>query len=123
MGRASCSHESPARKVYDEQHAAACLCTQPYYRAGNVQFKTDDPSAFLRQILVDYKSPRFEYLPSFTGGLVGYFAYDYQGYKEPAAKTAVQHRQYPIFGVQFHPESIMTPDGKTMLRNFINHKP
>lgn len=36
---------------------------------------------------------------------------------------AVQHRQYPIFGMQFHPESIMTPDGKTMLRNFINHKP
>lgn len=32
---------------------------------------------------------------------------------------AVRHREYPIFGVQFHPESIMTPDGKTMLRNFI----
>lgn len=32
---------------------------------------------------------------------------------------AVQHRQYPIFGVQFHPESILTPDGATMLRNFI----
>ena len=35
---------------------------------------------------------------------------------------AVQHRDYPIYGVQFHPESIMTPDGKTMLRNFINLK-
>ncbi|MDD6012985.1 MAG: aminodeoxychorismate/anthranilate synthase component II [Oscillospiraceae bacterium] len=32
---------------------------------------------------------------------------------------AVQHRSYPIYGVQFHPESIMTPDGKTMLKNFI----
>ena len=32
---------------------------------------------------------------------------------------AVQHREYPIYGVQFHPESIMTPDGKQMLRNFI----
>lgn len=32
---------------------------------------------------------------------------------------AVQHKTYPIFGVQFHPESILTPDGKTMLRNFI----
>ncbi len=32
---------------------------------------------------------------------------------------AVQHKEYPIYGLQFHPESIMTPDGKTMLRNFI----
>lgn len=35
---------------------------------------------------------------------------------------AVQHKDYPVFGVQFHPESIMTPDGKTMLKNFINNK-
>lgn len=35
---------------------------------------------------------------------------------------AVQHKEYPVFGVQFHPESIMTPDGKTMLKNFINNK-
>ncbi|MBR0105016.1 MAG: aminodeoxychorismate/anthranilate synthase component II [Firmicutes bacterium] len=32
---------------------------------------------------------------------------------------AVQHRDYPVYGVQFHPESIMTPDGKRILRNFI----
>lgn len=32
---------------------------------------------------------------------------------------AVQHKDHPIYGVQFHPESIMTPDGKQMLRNFI----
>jgi len=32
---------------------------------------------------------------------------------------AVKHREYPIYGVQFHPESIMTPDGKQMLKNFI----
>ena len=32
---------------------------------------------------------------------------------------AIQHKEYPIYGVQFHPESIMTPDGKQMFRNFI----
>ncbi|NLP35543.1 MAG: aminodeoxychorismate/anthranilate synthase component II [Clostridiales bacterium] len=32
---------------------------------------------------------------------------------------AVQHMEYPIYGVQFHPESIMTPDGKQIIKNFI----
>lgn len=32
---------------------------------------------------------------------------------------AVQHKEYPVYGVQFHPESIMTPEGKLMLKNFI----
>ncbi len=35
---------------------------------------------------------------------------------------AVEHKEYPIYGVQFHPESIMTPDGKTILDNFIKQK-
>ena len=65
-------------------------CIDGEMKAGNIQFKTDDPSAFLRQILADYKSPRFDYLPSFTGGLVGYFAYDYLGYSEPTVKTTVE---------------------------------
>lgn len=33
---------------------------------------------------------------------------------------AVQHKNFNIFGVQFHPESIMTPDGRAMLKNFID---
>ncbi len=45
---------------------------------------------------------------------------------EVTAKTtdgvimAVAHKQYPIWGVQFHPESILTPNGKTMIKNFLN---
>ena len=35
---------------------------------------------------------------------------------------AVQHRKYPVYGVQFHPESILTPDGKTILKNFIEEE-
>ena len=32
---------------------------------------------------------------------------------------AIQHKEYPIYSVQFHPESIMTPEGRQILRNFI----
>ncbi|MBD5151425.1 MAG: aminodeoxychorismate/anthranilate synthase component II [Oscillibacter sp.] len=39
---------------------------------------------------------------------------------EDGEVMAVQHKEYPIFGVQFHPESILTPDGTTMLSNFIH---
>lgn len=33
---------------------------------------------------------------------------------------SARHTAYKVFGVQFHPESIMTPDGRTMLTNFLN---
>jgi anthranilate synthase/aminodeoxychorismate synthase-like glutamine amidotransferase len=35
---------------------------------------------------------------------------------------AVRHREYPVYGVQFHPESILTEHGKALLQNFLNVK-
>ena len=32
---------------------------------------------------------------------------------------AMEHEKYPIYSVQFHPESVMTPKGFTMIKNFI----
>ncbi len=33
---------------------------------------------------------------------------------------AVSHRDYPLYGLQFHPESILTPEGEVMIKNFLN---
>ena len=69
---------------YDPKMEITCI--NGVMKIGNLKVKTDNPSDYLRQILADYKSPRFDYLPAFTGGLVGYFAYDYLGYSEPSVK-------------------------------------
>ena len=35
---------------------------------------------------------------------------------------AVKHAKYDVYGLQFHPESILTPDGRVILANFIGEK-
>ena len=76
---------------YDPKLEITCMNGE--MKTGNIRFRTDDPAAYLRQILADYKSPRFPYLPPFTGGLVGYFSYDYLGYREPAVRTEVRDEE------------------------------
>ena len=41
------------------------------------------------------------------------------GRTEDGEVMAVQHREYPVYGLQFHPESIMTPDGRTIMEHFL----
>ena len=63
-------------------------------RNGNVRlrfgteltFENADPKYYIRKILTENKSPKLEKLPPFTGGLVGYFAFDFIKYSEPQLK-------------------------------------
>ena len=64
----------------------AITCVDGKLTASHMKMETQDPSSVLRNILADYRSPRLDYLPSFTGGLVGYFSYDYLFYSEPTAR-------------------------------------
>ncbi len=59
-------------------------CQNGHMKVGALSLETDHPGKIIRQILQEYKAPRFDYLPSFAGGLVGYFAYDYLKYSEPS---------------------------------------
>lgn len=73
---------------YDPKLEINCLDGE--MKIGDVTLHTQDPSAKLREILDAYRSPRIAGLPSFTGGLVGYFSYDYLGYSEPSIRVGVQ---------------------------------
>lgn len=58
-------------------------CQDGKMKIGSLTIQTDDPGAYIRQVLSDHESPKIGGLPSFTGGLVGYFSYDYLKYSEP----------------------------------------
>ena len=63
-------------------------CRNGKLRIGDAETQTDDPAAVLRSLLRRYRSPKLPQLPPFTGGFVGYFAFDYLGYQEPSIRTA-----------------------------------
>lgn len=64
-------------------------CANGETTIGDVKLKTDNPTELLRQVLAAYRSPRFDALPSFTGGLVGYFSFEYLGYRESTVKRGL----------------------------------
>lgn len=53
---------------------------------GKIQMKTEHPGICIKQIIAENRSPRIPGLPTLTGGLVGYFSYDYIQYGEPELK-------------------------------------
>jgi len=68
-------------------------CADGVVRAGEVKLKTDDLPGFIRGIMAEHKSPRIKGLPGFTGGLVGYFSYDFLSYTEPAVRIKTEDEE------------------------------
>lgn len=57
-------------------------CKQGHMRVGDLEIETDNPAQVIRQILHEHTSPHIPGLPSFCGGLVGYFSFEFLGYQE-----------------------------------------
>ena len=69
---------------YDPKIELFCKNHKMTIKDGTIRtFECSDPAAEIRNILSQYKSPRLEELPTFTGGFVGYFACEYIRYIEP----------------------------------------
>ncbi len=69
---------------YDPKHEITCL--NGVLKIDKDVIMTNEPYKYIRNLLKTYKSPKVLGLPPFTGGLVGYFAYDYIKYVEPTLK-------------------------------------
>ena len=57
-----------------------------------ITIKTDKPDEIIKKLVLENKSPKFDYLPPFTGGFVGYFAYDYIKYSEPTLNLDAENQ-------------------------------
>ncbi len=57
-----------------------------------VTIKTDTPGEIIKELVKKNRSPKLDYLPPFTGGFVGYFAYDYIKYAEPSLKLDAENQ-------------------------------
>ena len=84
------------------------------------------------EIFVDTTSPLFAGLPSTIQGAryhsLAAVAETLSDELQIIAHTAdgeimaIQHKDFPVYGVQFHPESILTPEGKIILENFLSNE-
>ncbi len=54
--------------------------------------ETNNPSEIIKDLVNKNKSPKIDYLPPFTGGFVGYFAYDYIKYAEPSLNLDAENQ-------------------------------
>ena len=75
---------------YDPKLEITCTDGTMFIKNNNGEIKeikeVSNPGEYIKEILEDYKSPRIKGLPTFTGGLAGYFSYDYVKYSEPGLK-------------------------------------
>ena len=80
---------------FDPKLELTCMNGKMTIKNGTtIQMDITHPGEMIRQILADYKSPRIESLPPFTGGLVGYFSYDYIRYAEPSLKLQANDEEF-----------------------------
>ncbi len=69
-------------------------CVDGELTTDDMTVNTNDPAGVIRKLLARYKSPKLPYLPAFTGGLVGYFSFDFLNYSEPSIKVQTDDSEH-----------------------------
>lgn len=80
---------------YDPTLELTCTDHMLTIRSGaKLEMRAEHPGSYIKQILEDNKAPRIENLPPLTGGLVGYFSYDYMKYSEPGLNLDAEDTEH-----------------------------
>ena len=69
-------------------------CTNGHMNIGATTIDTDHTDHYIREILAAYKAPKVPGLPPFTGGLMGYFSYDWLKYAEPVLNLDAEDTEH-----------------------------
>jgi len=90
----------------------------PSLMHGKTSPVTHDGSKLFKSIPSPFIATRYHSLVIKPGSLPDDFTVTAQS--ADGVIQAIEHKTMPLYGFQYHPESIMTPDGKLMLRNFLD---
>lgn len=85
-------------------------------RASNVRFKPEAP--LFRGLPSEAPAARYHSLAADPETIPD--CLEITAVTEDGEIMGVQHKKFPVFGVQFHPESILTPDGRKIMENFLS---
>lgn len=94
---------------YEPQMEMTCTDGEIHIKAGTeITVNSENPDTYIRQIVESNISPRIPGLPPFTGGLVGYFSYDYIKYSEPSLQLqAVDDEHFQDFDLMLFDKVII----------------
>jgi len=80
---------------YDPKLEISCVNGKLSIKNGtDLEISTENPGEYINRIIEENKTPKIEGLPPFTGGLVGYFSYDYIKYSEPSLNLDAQDNEH-----------------------------
>ncbi|MDR1949561.1 MAG: anthranilate synthase component I [Spirochaetaceae bacterium] len=80
---------------FDPKLEVTCINGELSIKNGTrLRINTGDPGSYIKQIIEENRSPELPGLPPFSGGLVGYFSYDYIKYSEPTLNLDARDEEH-----------------------------
>ncbi|MCI1306095.1 MAG: anthranilate synthase component I family protein [Lachnospiraceae bacterium] len=87
---------------------------------GEIRMETEHPAAYIRQILDENRAPSLPGMPTLTGGLVGFFSYDYIQYGEPSLKFKVDENRFDDLDLMLFDKMIAFDNYRQVIELIVN---